>query len=95
MSKNLINKIVFQSGRTEVCSDILKVPAVTNKTKWEEVVVTYSKEDTYGLEKVEELSLPSPDGRPLPSHTMSPLPLMWPRVATGDESDAGNSSTVC
>ena len=55
-SKNVIEKIIYKSGRVEVCSAKTKLEVISGEKDWEKVIITNSQADVEGLTKVGEVS---------------------------------------
>ena len=49
VSKTKIQKILFESGRIEICNHIKDIPKVTGRNDWEKVLVTFEPQDVVGL----------------------------------------------
>jgi hypothetical protein len=56
ISKNVIEKIIYKSGRIEVCSQSTKLEEVNGEDDWEKVIITTNEADVIGLTKVSEVS---------------------------------------
>jgi hypothetical protein len=56
LNKNVIEKIIFKSGRIEVCSQATKLEVVNGIEDWEKVIITNNPADVEGLTKVGEVS---------------------------------------
>ena len=50
--KKTIRKIVFSSGREEICNSEFVVPEVRGEQDWKKVIITYEYEDVRGLTRV-------------------------------------------
>jgi hypothetical protein len=53
--KNSINKIIFASGRVDICSQAKKLAIVKGIEDWEKVEITTNPEDVKGLIKLGEV----------------------------------------
>ena len=62
LNKNVIEKIIFKSGRIEVCSQTTKLEAVNGIEDWEKVIITNNPADVEGLTKVSAVSSKSSFG---------------------------------
>lgn len=63
--KNSILKIIYKSGRIEMCSQKLQLPTISGPDDWEKVIITFLDSDIKGLQKVKQLSATSLWGGPL------------------------------
>lgn len=54
--KNAIEKIVYASGREEICSQKNQLQKINGPDDWEKVVITYTESDVKGLTKVGQIT---------------------------------------
>jgi hypothetical protein len=54
--KNTIVKIIYSSGREEVCSEKTQLQKINGVDDWEKVVITYTESDVKGLSKVGQIT---------------------------------------
>lgn len=54
--KNAIVKIIYSSGREEVCSEKTQLQKINGVDDWEKVVITYTESDVKGLSKVGQIT---------------------------------------
>lgn len=54
--KNAINKIIYSSGREELCSEKTQLEKINGIEDWEKVVITYTESDVKGLTKVGQIT---------------------------------------
>ena len=54
--KNSIEKIIFASGREEICSEKNQLEKINGASDWEKVVITYTESDIKGLKKVGQIT---------------------------------------
>ena len=54
--KNAIDKIIYSSGREEICSQKNQLRKVNGKDDWEKVVITYTETDVKGLTKIGQIT---------------------------------------
>jgi hypothetical protein len=67
IGKKSIAKIIFNSGREEVCNTNFEIPTIEGEKDWEKVVITYLESDVKGLKRVQELKATSGWGGSLAS----------------------------
>jgi hypothetical protein len=53
--KNTINKILYASGREELCSEKTKLAKIEGEDDWEKVIITYTEHDVKGLTRVDQI----------------------------------------
>lgn len=56
LSKNVIEKIIYKSGRIEVCSQSTKLEEVNGEEDWEKVIITTNEADVIGLTKISDVA---------------------------------------
>lgn len=54
-NKRKIYKILFGSGRVEVCNEKIKLPIIKGDDDWENVLITFNESDIIGLTEVKEI----------------------------------------
>ena len=54
--KNAIVKIIFSSGREELCSEKNQLQKINGEDDWESVVITYTENDVKGLTRVGQIT---------------------------------------
>ena len=59
VSKKSLSKIIYSSGRVEVCNTNFALPVINGKEDWKKVVVTYLESDVRGLTRVKEIKATS------------------------------------
>ncbi len=52
LNKGKVERILYESGRVEVCNAIKNIPTITSKDDWEKVIITFDAKDVLGLSKV-------------------------------------------
>lgn len=57
--KNAINKIIYASGREEICSTKTQLYEIKSEADWEKVVITYTENDIKGLTRVAQVTATS------------------------------------
>lgn len=62
LNKNVIEKLIFKSGRIEECSQTTKLEVINGIDDWEKVIITNNPADVEGLTKVGEVSSKSSFG---------------------------------
>jgi len=54
--KNAIEKIIYSSGRKEICSQKTQLQQINGPDDWEKVIITYSENDVKGLTRVAQIT---------------------------------------
>lgn len=54
--KNAIDRIIYASGRVEICSEKTQLQKINGIEDWEKVVITYSETDVKGLTRVGQIT---------------------------------------
>jgi hypothetical protein len=54
--KNAIDKIIYASGREEICSSKTQLYKINGIDDWEKVVITYNESDIQGLTRVGQIT---------------------------------------
>lgn len=54
--KNAIGKIIYSSGREEICSQKINLQKINGEEDWEKVVITYTESDVKGLTKIGQIT---------------------------------------
>lgn len=49
ISKKQVHKIIYSSGRVEICNEKKNLPTISDKRDWEKVIITFDEKDVIGL----------------------------------------------
>lgn len=62
VEKSNIHKIIFASGRVEICNERRNLPAISGKKDWEKVIITFDENDVLGLSECGTVTVSSASG---------------------------------